>query len=343
MNMKLSIIVPVYNAEKYLEETVCSILNQTFTDFELILIDDGSTDQSLDVCTQLQNIDERIVVIHQENQGIGEARNIGLKIAQGEYIGFADSDDLLHPQMYEILLNKADEVDGDLIIAEAKKVYKKSEIKLEKIEHIPTTYLTIEELYEKMYGNSDSDWMYMVVWNKLYRRELLEGIKFAKEKGTEDTVFNSKIFHRLKRGYFVKVPLYFWIQRDSSESHQNFSERNYNVLKEYFEMNKYLRKYVPTAQKYALIKLYKVLFYTLENSRKTYWYKEIKCLIYEEMKMVQKEFVCQKKISFVKKIVFLMFYYVPLSYTIFRKMLEWKAYVQFENGKRGECKQNGKI
>ena len=106
---KISVIVPVYNVEKYLLECVDSILAQTFTDFELILINDGSQDNSGAICDEYADKDSRIAVIHQENQGQAAARNNAIVIAKGEWITFVDSDDLIHPQMLEILFNAVDE------------------------------------------------------------------------------------------------------------------------------------------------------------------------------------------------------------------------------------------
>ena len=106
---KISVIVPVYNVEKYLCECIDSILTQTFTDFELILVDDGSQDNSGKICDEYANKDHRITVIHQENQGQASARNNALAIAKGEWVHFVDSDDLIHPQMLEILYATVDE------------------------------------------------------------------------------------------------------------------------------------------------------------------------------------------------------------------------------------------
>ena len=101
----LSVIMPVYNGEQYLNYSIQSVLNQTYKDYELILVDDGSTDHSLEICEKYQSKDERIRVISQENKGISGARNAGIDIATGEYITFMDSDDVIQPEMYEIMLN----------------------------------------------------------------------------------------------------------------------------------------------------------------------------------------------------------------------------------------------
>lgn len=103
MNPSLSIIVPVYNVEKYLRRCIDYILNQTFKDFELILVDDGSTDRCGEICDEYEILDKRIKVIHKPNRGLSSARNAGIDISSGKYIGFVDSDDYIHPQMYQIL------------------------------------------------------------------------------------------------------------------------------------------------------------------------------------------------------------------------------------------------
>lgn len=113
--MKLSIIVPVYNVEPYLRRCVDSILNQTFSDFELILVDDGSPDSCGAICDDYAARDRRIKVIHKANGGVSYARNEGLDIAQGEYIGFVDSDDYIHPKMYEILVGVIEREQVDLV------------------------------------------------------------------------------------------------------------------------------------------------------------------------------------------------------------------------------------
>ena len=120
---KISIIVPVYNVESYLSNCIDSILNQTFKDFELILVNDGSTDKSLEICKHYKNMDDRIFIIDKKNGGLSSARNAGLDIIKGEYIGFVDSDDYIHPQMYELLYKQIIENEADISMCEFKKVF----------------------------------------------------------------------------------------------------------------------------------------------------------------------------------------------------------------------------
>lgn len=113
--MKLSIIVPVYKVEKYIRRCLDSIINQTFTDFELILVDDGSPDTSGEICEGYAKKDERIRVIHQENKGLSGARNTGVEVSKGEYIGFVDSDDWIELEMYEKLITAAEKYGADIV------------------------------------------------------------------------------------------------------------------------------------------------------------------------------------------------------------------------------------
>ena len=115
----ISVIVPVYNCEKYIEACVNSVLNQTFADFEIILVDDGSPDDSGKLCDQLAEKNNKIVVLHQKNQGQAAARNNGVKIARGEWLNFLDSDDLIHPQMLERLYNAVIENNVNLAMCSA--------------------------------------------------------------------------------------------------------------------------------------------------------------------------------------------------------------------------------
>lgn len=128
---KLSIIVPIYNVEKYLPRCIESILNQTFREFELILINDGSTDNCKEICEKYKKIDSRIIVVNKKNGGVSSARNFGIDISRGEYIGFVDPDDFIDANMYEILFNTANSYNSDMVICD---YYKVSEYDIKKYE-----------------------------------------------------------------------------------------------------------------------------------------------------------------------------------------------------------------
>ena len=130
---KISVIVPVYNVEPYLIECLESIINQTYRDLEIILIDDGSTDKSGDICEEYAKKDDRIIVIHQSNQGSASAKNAGLRKASGEYLAFVDSDDFLQEDAYEFMVRQLEEYHADIIQGYFRKVYQKNHRDVNKI------------------------------------------------------------------------------------------------------------------------------------------------------------------------------------------------------------------
>ena len=204
---KISIIVPVYNVEKYLEKCIDSILNQSFRDFELILVDDGSTDNSGYVCDRYKDQDNRIIVIHKENGGVSSARNRGLDIARGDFIGFMDSDDFIHKDMYKILYDNLIKNEADLAICKAQNVYQDETIKLNNIvEDFPVKVLTSKDALKKLYNIRTT---FVYAWNKLYKRELFEELRYPENKIYEDEWLSPKLLYKSSKIvyiYFVSFP-----------------------------------------------------------------------------------------------------------------------------------------
>lgn len=237
---KISVIVPVYNVEKYLNKCIDSILEQTFKDMEIILINDGSTDNSKNICNTYKQKDNRIKVIHKENGGLSDARNVGIDISTGEYIAFIDSDDWVEKTMLEYLynlgnINNADIVQGDYIEAydENCTINKVSEeiIKYDS-QHI------LDELYGEKCTKT------VVVWNKIYKRELFKEIRFPKGKLHEDEFTTYKLFHRANLIIDTNKTIYYYRQREGSITNSCFNIRHLDQLdaikerKEYFIENR---------------------------------------------------------------------------------------------------------
>lgn len=164
---KISIIVPVYNVENYVSKCIESIINQTYKDVEIIIVNDGSTDKSGDICDYYSKKDARIILIHQENQGLSMARNNALDIASGDYIGFVDSDDWIAPDMYGTLYNNAIEHDADISMCNFYYVSETGECSPYSNENQPIKVLEgIHKIAHNIRLNND------YVWNRLYRRHL---------------------------------------------------------------------------------------------------------------------------------------------------------------------------
>lgn len=209
--MKLSIIVPVYNVESYLEETLQSILKQTFTDFELLLVDDGSTDNSGKICDKYAESDNRIKVVHKENGGVSSARNVGVQNAQGEYVGFVDSDDIISETMYDGLLKVAEKQGADIVqCTHVRNIGELNhDISPQNIE-IYDTVGALKQLYVKYYTNCFS------LWSKIYKKEVFSGIKFPEGRVFEDDEVIPHLIYNAKKVVMIENAWYCYVERNNS-------------------------------------------------------------------------------------------------------------------------------
>lgn len=212
MEKIISVIVPVYNVEDYLPKCLDSILNQTFVDFELILVDDGSTDVSGKICDEYAQLDERIKVIHQKNGGLSNARNSAVAIAKGKYYSFIDSDDWVDEHMLfemytQAVLNEADIViAGHFIVNLDTSIKENIKVKAQRIlNRIEATSLILEDKE-----------IHSFAWDKLYRRELFEGIQYPENRVFEDTATTYKLFNRAIRLVQMDKAYYYYLRRESS-------------------------------------------------------------------------------------------------------------------------------
>lgn len=208
---KISIVIPVYNAEKYLARCLDSILNQTFTDYEVILVNDGSKDDSILVCQSYVEKDSRIKLIDKENGGLSSARNTGLKQATGEYIGFVDNDDWISENFYEKLYNTIIETGCDIAFCD---VVRKNE-KKHKIRLNLKSVQVAEEINEKLELAQFNS--HRGVWNKLYKRYLFDnGLQFEEGKDYEDGLFTLQALCQCKNIVSVPDAYYFYFINPTS-------------------------------------------------------------------------------------------------------------------------------
>lgn len=224
---KISVIVPVYNVEKYLYKCVNSILAQTFTDFELILINDGSQDSSGAICDEYAAKDKRIITIHQENQGQATARNNAIAIAKGEWIHFVDSDDFIHPQMLEVLYSAVNETTlismcGMIEGLEPPINFSESR----SIKALQTHHLTDDVLFS-FYSNNYSCW---VVCAKLIKKEIIDKFPFVSGKIYEDTGVVYKWLNETQSIAVTDEPLYFYRLNPKSTTRKDFSLKKLDLL-----------------------------------------------------------------------------------------------------------------
>lgn len=210
----ISIIIPVHNGEKYVKKCIESVLNNTYKDLEVIIVENASSDRTLDICNEYSKCDSRIKVISTKEKGLSHARNVGLKYACGEYIAFVDADDYVSPYLYEKMItcmekNNADLVFCDYMIGENK------EYKFDINETVKERSFTVDEYLHNVYLKAAQQ--YTVVWNKLFKRQLMKGIKFDEEiKYFEDRLFVIQYVSSVFQIYFIDFPLYYYYRGNES-------------------------------------------------------------------------------------------------------------------------------
>ncbi len=247
---KISVIVPVYNVKEYLDECIESILDQSYNAFELLLIDDGSTDGSGDMCDRWQEKDERIRVIHKENKGVSDARNVGIDHAQGEYITFVDSDDVIHKEclkrMHEIALHyQAD-------IVQCKTVRRQDRLGESNEKRIVYSNFEALKIYFLMHGILDA------CWAKLYHRSILGEIRFPLVKIHEDVLTTYKFIARAKKVVVTSDALYWYRLRDNSITNSGFDEKRLVLLQVPSEIRSFLGENVNGLESEIEYYIYKI-------------------------------------------------------------------------------------
>ena len=232
-NDLISIIVPVYKVEQYLPKCIDSILAQTYTNFELILVDDGSPDNCGKICDDYAQKDNRVRVIHKENAGVSAARNDGISIAKGAYIGLIDSDDYVQPNLYECLYHAIKAQDADLSICDFQYVDEKGE-NLD-----VATKIMIQEDTISGKGILQHDALsvfWIVPWNKLYKRELFETVRYPLNMRFEDEYIIHQLLIQCDKIAIVRQKLLFYVQQQTSFTKKAISKENFNGV--YAQLNR---------------------------------------------------------------------------------------------------------
>lgn len=246
----ISVIVPAYNIAEFLPRCLDSILNQTYSNLEVIVISDGSTDETNDIIKEYAEKDSRIVPIFKVNSGVSDTRNKGLEIAKGDYIGFVDGDDYIEPNMYEILLNNAIENDADISHCGYQMVFPT------RVDYYYNTGKKVTQ--DNKEGIRDiivGDYVEPGIWNKLYRKSIIENVFMPVDiKINEDVLFNFYAFTKSQKSVYEDLPLYHYILRKGSAATSKVNTNKLydpiKVRKEIFEFC--LKNYDKEIQSLAL-------------------------------------------------------------------------------------------
>lgn len=237
----VSVVVPVYKVEKYLTRCIDSILSQSFQDFELILVDDGSPDQCGEICEEYAKIHERIVVLHRDNGGLSAARNTGIEWifanSASEYITFIDSDDWIHPQYLELLFQAVKSSNAAVSVGGFERAEKYEMDKLYKLDARPKLeVMSAEDFF------INHQWDFNYAWGKLYHRSYFETVRYPEGKNFEDTFTTYKVLFAGKKVAFINCPLYYYFYNTEGISHSPWKPSELVVMDGIREQIKYYRK-----------------------------------------------------------------------------------------------------
>lgn len=251
---KISVIVPVYNIEECIGRCIDSIRKQTYKELEIILVDDGSTDNSGSICDSYVNKDNRIRVIHQQNRGLSGARNKGLEASTGEYIGFVDGDDWIEEGMYDFLYHILKENEADIAVC-GYVIQNSSEADIQ--EKGNSENVTVYERREAVRAIVEDRRIHSYAWNKLYHRKLFKEIRFPEKRKMEDIATLYKVFMLCERVAVSDIPKYCYCRREGSISQSWDEKMNWDLFSAYLERVDVLGRDYPELREFLVVSLLK--------------------------------------------------------------------------------------
>ena len=235
-NPLISVIIPVYKVEKYLDKCIDSVINQTYDNLEIILVDDGSPDNCPKMCDEYAKKDKRIKVIHKENGGLSDARNKGIDIATGEFITFIDSDDYVEKNYVEFLYNLAKENNAEISMG---KQYVRYTNKTLNTGTNNLYVLNSHDTLEKTLYGEDFD---VSAWAKLYKKDLFKEIRYPKGRLFEDSATTYKLIDKANKIVLKSVPIYNYMMRNDSITNETFNKKKFDLIKSTEEMCDYIEE-----------------------------------------------------------------------------------------------------
>lgn len=242
----ISVIVPVYNVEKFLAECLHSVINQTYANLEIILVDDGSKDSSGKICDDYVEKDSRVKVIHQENAGLSAARNAGVEIASGQYIMFVDSDDLIDLDTLQILYDVIIETESDISSCNSTS----DKTLLGEGDGAISVFNSRQSLI-RVFNDTN---VAVAAPMKLYKSEIAKAVDFERGRINEDYYYTVRILTKIKKLAYVERKLYFYRVNADSITHKTFTDKNLDLLHAADQVEKVIKEYNPKLVKYSNIK-----------------------------------------------------------------------------------------
>ena len=317
----ISIIIPVYKVEKYLEKCISSVINQTYKNLEIILVDDGSPDNCGIICDEYAKKDERIMVVHKKNGGLSDARNAGIRIATGEYIGFVDSDDWIDCNMYKKLYELLKDHDADISVCELQRTT--NSVKNIKNTKVKINIYTQKEYMMKFFKIGSQTIEYYAT-TKLYKRDLIDDKQYPKGLTSEDVLGTCKAILKAKKIVKSNEKLYYYRYNEDSITGK-FTNKDLDLLDIWDMVVEYISKNAPEYLEYASINRKRINFTLLYRLAKEYStdklqnMEEVKTLL-TDLKKAENELL-KANIDIKRKILIYLF---CRNYLLTSKLIKWK-------------------
>lgn len=315
---KISVIVPCYKVQEFLPNCIESIINQTYRNLEIILVDDGSPDDCGRICDEYQKKDKRIKVIHKKNGGLSDARNAGIKVSSGDYLAFVDSDDYINYNMYKCLYDNLKKYKADISVCGINKT-SSVDLDKERLEDNNVKVFDGVDTYYNLYNSLAVETV--VAWNKLYKRKVFKNILYPVGKINEDEAIIHRLLANTRRIVYSSVKYYYYYQRPSSIMN-DYKERNLEVFEWFFERGKYFKENgfdrLEAYNNYMICFQSAFHYNKVRNLKGKYDIieKNLKNQIKEYGKLVKKS----KENTFFQKVIVTCFIMNPKSLVIFSKI-----------------------
>ena len=320
---KVSVIVPIYNVEKYLRKCVDSIINQTYTNLEIIMVDDGSPDNCGKICDEYINVDDRIRVVHKKNGGLSDARNAGMDVSTGDYIGFVDSDDYIDKDFFELLVNNLEKHEADVSCCRYTNVWENGKAQPVGNDGQVHIYEDTDALKEYLYGKT----MDPFAVNKLYKAELLGNVTQTKANHRfivgilgEDNPFCIELFKQTHRVVLAGESKYNYLQeRDGAITNSKISQKKLDSIYYWDSVRLDCKQNYPELEKYALRR--QVLFYiglynnTYKDSELKTEAEKTRVFVKDHNKEIQSSDICEKTVKLSARLLSVS----PLIYRVFMR------------------------
>lgn len=329
MSCKVSIIVPIYKVEKYLDKCIQSIINQTLEDFEVILVDDGSPDNCGKIADKYAKKHNNISVIHKKNGGLSSARNAGLKKAEGEYIAFIDSDDYIEKDMMEYLYKNAKKCNSDIAACGYSVIWPNGEIEKITKDVGDVVYTKAEALDIHLFSGYIDD----VSWNKLYKRELFESIRFAEGKLYEDMIIMPLLLSQCEKVSLHSDSKYYYCKRNDSIGGAAFNEKTLSLSTAADDNYNYCKRECPSIKNIIVAKIqWHIVVLNKMILAKQVDHKYVKQIKREIRKNIFYILGC-RYINYIRKIQLLM---VLFSFWLYRIMYPKVIAKKYRSGDKNE-------